>query len=44
MQRVVKIHIQNFIRFVKTGKALNKVDSADKNFRTEFSKGFLTQT
>lgn len=44
MQRVVKVHVQNFIRFVKTEKALNKVDSEDKNLKTEFSKVFLRQT
>lgn len=44
MQSIVTIHVQHFIRFVKTVEALNKLESADTNFITEFSKGLLTQT
>lgn len=44
MERVFTIHVENFITFVKAEEALNKVDSADKNFKTEFSEGFLTRT
>lgn len=44
MQRTVAIHVQHFIRFVKSEVALVKLESADRNFKTEFSEGFRTQT